>query len=175
MLRLAGQAPSLRLRLSSNVRPRSPRGIQHDLTSLCSCVRIHVAPSRWLHRYEDRSLNHRPARTSPAVGTCLCGDYAGRDPKALSSLIAEDAVFINGGQPLRGRAAIVQFWERFFTGPSAPFSWEPSIVEVASGGTRTRKGCDSGVWGKHPLTTTWQRQAHDGWLVIFDNGYRVCQ
>jgi len=103
---------------------------------------------------------------------------AARDLKAFSSFIAEDAVFINGGQPLRGRAAIVQFWERFFAGPSAPFSWEPSIVEVASGGTL---GYTDG-----PVTlasgastsrfyTTWQRQAHDGWLVIFDNGYRVCQ
>ena len=103
---------------------------------------------------------------------------AARDLKAFSSFIAEDAVFINGGQPLRGRAAIVQFWERFFSGSSAPFSWEPSIVEVASGGTL---GYTEG-----PVTlasgastsrfyTTWQRQAQGNWLVIFDNGYRVCQ
>ena len=108
----------------------------------------------------------------------FAASMAARDLKAFSSFIADDAVFINGGQPLRGRAAIVQFWERYFAGPNAPFSWEPSIVEVASGGTL---GYTEG-----PVTlasgssisrfyTTWQRQAHGSWLVIFDNGYRVCQ
>ncbi len=102
---------------------------------------------------------------------------AARDLKAFSSFIADDAVFINGGQPLRGRAAIVQHWQRFFADARAPFSWEPSIVEVASGGTL---GYTEG-----PVTlasgastsrfyTTWQRQAPGRWLVIFDNGYRVC-
>ena len=102
---------------------------------------------------------------------------AHRSLQGFASFIAEDAVFINGGQPLRGRSAIVQYWERFFTGPTAPFSWEPAIVEVAAGGTL---GYTEG-----PVTlasgtsnsrfyTTWQRQAQGGWLVIFDNGYRVC-
>lgn len=113
-----------------------------------------------------------------AAETAFAETMARRDHAAFGSHLHPEAVFINGGQPLRGRAAIVQFWERFFTGPSAPFSWEPSIVEVASGGTL---GYTEG-----PVTlasgastsrfyTTWQRQAHDGWLVIFDNGYRVCQ
>lgn len=126
-------------------------------------------------------------RTSPAAADLVeqvrqselafAATMAARDVKAFGSHIAEDAVFINGAQPLRGKAAILSFWERFFSGPSAPFSWRPEIVEVAAGGTL---GCTEG-----PVTsasgastmrfhTTWQRQPHGGWLVVFDNGYRVC-
>lgn len=103
---------------------------------------------------------------------------AARDLKAFASFIAEDAVFINGGQPLRGKAAIVQYWERFFSGPSAPFSWNPDIVEVAAGGslgyTEGPVTASSGTSASR-FFTTWQRQAQGGWLVVFDNGYRVCR
>jgi uncharacterized protein (TIGR02246 family) len=103
---------------------------------------------------------------------------ANRNLHAFASFIADDAVFINGGQPLRGRDAIVQHWERFFTGPSAPFSWEPAIVEVAAGGTLGyTEGPVTLASGSSTTRfyTTWQRQALGGWLVIFDNGYRVCK
>jgi hypothetical protein len=72
----------------------------------------------------------------------------------------------------------VQHWERFFTGPSAPFSWEPAIVEVAAGGTLGyTEGPVTLASGSSTTRfyTTWQRQALGGWLVIFDNGYRVCK
>lgn len=102
---------------------------------------------------------------------------AARDLKAFAGFIAEDAVFINGGQPLRGRSAIVQHWERFFSGPVAPFSWAPEIVEVAAGGTLAyTEGPVTAASGGSAsrFYTTWQRQAQGGWLVVFDNGYRVC-
>ena len=103
---------------------------------------------------------------------------AARDLQAFASFIAEDAVFINGGQPLRGRAAIVQHWERFFSGTAAPFSWAPEIAEIGAGGllgyTEGPVTAASGVSASR-FYTTWQRQAQGGWLVVFDNGYRVCQ
>jgi ketosteroid isomerase-like protein len=102
---------------------------------------------------------------------------AARDPKAFAGFIAEDAVFINGGQPLRGRAAIVQHWQRFFEGPTAPFSWAPEIVEIGAGGllgyTEGPVTSASGVSASR-FYTTWQRQAQGNWLVVFDNGYPVC-
>lgn len=52
-----------------------------------------------------------------------------RDLRAFAGFIAEDAVFINGGQPLRGKAAIVQYWERFFSGAAAPALWKPDVRE----------------------------------------------
>ena len=100
-----------------------------------------------------------------------------RDLKAFASFIAEDAVFINGGQPLRGRAAIVQYWERFFSASTPPFSWKPDTVEIAAAGTlgytEGPVTASSGA-SESRFYTTWQRQARGDWLVIFDNGYRVC-
>jgi uncharacterized protein (TIGR02246 family) len=102
---------------------------------------------------------------------------AARDLNAFAGFIAEDAVFINAGQPLRGKGAIVQYWERFFSGPAAPFSWRPDIVEIAAAGTlgytEGPVTASSGV-SELRFYTTWQRQAR-GWLVIFDNGYKVCK
>jgi hypothetical protein len=61
---------------------------------------------------------------------------------------------------------------------TAPFSWKPDIVEIAAAGTlgytEGPATTSSGI-SETRLYTTWQRQAHGGWLVIFDNGYRVCR
>ena len=103
---------------------------------------------------------------------------ARRDQAAFASFLSEDAVFINGGSPLRGRTAITEFWQKFFVSPEAPFSWRPEIVEIASSGTL---GYTEGpvlspsgaVFAK--FFTTWQRFPGGRWLVAFDNGYSVCK
>jgi len=102
---------------------------------------------------------------------------ARRDLDAFGSHLADDAVFINGGKPLRGKPAVVAFWKRFFSEPTAPFSWKPEIVEVASNGslgyTEGPVASPTGVVS-HRFFTTWQRSG-DRWLVIFDNGYSLCK
>jgi ketosteroid isomerase-like protein len=103
---------------------------------------------------------------------------ARRDQAAFARFLSEDAVFINGGDPLRGRAAITDFWKKFFVPTDAPFSWRPELVEVASSGTL---GYTEGpvlsptgaVFAK--FFTTWQRSSGGQWLVVFDNGYSVCK
>ena len=103
---------------------------------------------------------------------------ARRDQTAFASFLSEDAVFINGGKPLRGRVAITEFWQKFFVPPEAPFSWRPELVEVASSGTL---GYTEGpvlspagaVFAK--FFTTWQRTPGGRWFVVFDNGYSVCK
>ena len=102
---------------------------------------------------------------------------ARRDAAAFSEFIAEDAVFINGGNPLRGKAAIVEYWSRFFAPQAAPFAWRPELVEVASSGTL---GYTEGpvlsptgvIFAK--FFTTWQLSPSGRWLVVFDNGYSAC-
>lgn len=101
---------------------------------------------------------------------------AARDLAAFGAHVAEDAVFINGGSALRGKAAVLAHWRRFFEGPTAPFAWEPALVEISGQG---RLGYTEG-----PVTaggqviarfyTTWQHQPDGRWRVIFDNGYSVC-
>lgn len=98
---------------------------------------------------------------------------ANRDLAAFGSFIAEDAVFINGDRPLRGRQAVVEAWAPLFQGAEAPFSWVPDRVEIAAGNSL---GYTSG-----PVTsssgrqtgwfhTVWQRQRDGSWRVVFDSG-----
>ena len=101
---------------------------------------------------------------------------ARRDFAAFATFVAEDAVFVNGGRPLRGRAAVLDDWRRLFVSPQAPFSWRPDVVEVAGSGDL---GCTEG-----PVTnaagvvfarfySTWRRGSGGRWQVVFDNGYAV--
>lgn len=102
---------------------------------------------------------------------------ARRDLAAFGSFVAEDSVFINGGSPLRGKAAIVQHWSRYFKEPQPPFSWEPQLVEVASnaGLGYTEGPVTSNAVVIARFFSTWQRQADGRWLVVFDNGYSECK
>ena len=113
-----------------------------------------------------------------AAEIAFADTMARRDAAAFASYVAEDAVFINGGKPLRGRAAVVAFWSRFFSGPSAPFSWAPEIVEVAADGTLGYSegpvASSAGVVSSR-YYSTWRRDADGRWRVVFDNGYRVCE
>lgn len=112
-----------------------------------------------------------------AAETAFAQTMAQRDFNAFSALIAEDAVFINGGQPLRGKVAIGGFWKRFFEKPAAPFAWTPEIVEVnASGDLGYTEGPVSSPDGKTfaKFYSVWRRSADGRWLVVFDNGTNVC-
>jgi hypothetical protein len=78
---------------------------------------------------------------------------------------------------LRGRAAIVEGWRPFFDGPTAPFSWEPDIVEVldseslalTSGPVLDREGKLIGRFN-----SIWRREPDGQWRVLFDRGAPVC-
>jgi ketosteroid isomerase-like protein len=103
---------------------------------------------------------------------------ARRDAAAFAGYVADDAVFINGGSPLRGKPAVIEFWSRFFLGPAAPFSWQPEIIEVSGDGVL---GYSEGpvtsaagvVFARY--VSTWRREADGRWRVVFDNGYDVCK
>ena len=113
-----------------------------------------------------------------AAETAFAKTMADRDFAAFSALIADDAVFINGGQPLRGKVAIAAFWKRFFDTPAAPFSWKPEIAEVAvRGDLGYTEGPVAAPDGKvfARFWSTWRRDAVTRqWRVVFDNGQRVC-
>ena len=100
-----------------------------------------------------------------------------RDLTGFAGFVADDAVFVNGGAPLRGKVAVVEFWRRFFQSPEPPFNWKPEIVEVgAQGALGYTEGPVSQPSGTvfARFYTTWQR-VDDRWQVVFDNGYTVCK
>ena len=103
---------------------------------------------------------------------------ADRDHVAFMRFIADDAVFLNGGKPLRGKAAIGEYWKRFYAGPLAPFSWKPDLVEVSAVGVLAQSvGPVTSANGKiiARFYSTWRLEPDGNWRVVFDDGYDVCE
>jgi ketosteroid isomerase-like protein len=102
---------------------------------------------------------------------------ADRDYAAFSRFISEEAVFISGGKPVRGKAAITADWKKFYTSPRAPFSWKPDLVEVLPSGTLAYStGPVSNPDGKifARFNSIWRLEAPGVWRVVFDSGSEVC-
>jgi uncharacterized protein (TIGR02246 family) len=103
---------------------------------------------------------------------------ADRDHKAFLSFVAEDAVFLSRGHPLRGREAVGEAWKPLYTDPSPPFSWKPEQVEVNGAGTLALStGPVSTPAGRviSHYYSTWRRDPDGRWRVVFDNGYDACE
>jgi ketosteroid isomerase-like protein len=101
---------------------------------------------------------------------------AERDFRAFAAPIADEAVFLNGGQPLRGKAAILGHWRRFFDAPAAPFSWAPELVEVLADGRLGMtegpvRAPDGRVIAR--FYSVWRREPGGPWRLVFDNGYSL--
>ncbi len=108
-----------------------------------------------------------------ATETAFAKSMADRDLTAFSSFVAEDAVFFGGGQPLRGREAIVAGWARFFEDKAAPFAWAPQDVFVlATGELGLSSGPVYGADGKQVsfFISTWRREPDGRWLIVLDRG-----
>jgi ketosteroid isomerase-like protein len=110
--------------------------------------------------------------------TAFAKTMADRDFIAFKRFIADDAVFLNGGKPLRGKTAIAAYWARLCQEPVAPFSWRPEFVEVLDSG---RLGQTVGpVMDKDGTViarfySTWRREPSGGWRIVLDNGYDICK
>lgn len=102
---------------------------------------------------------------------------ADRNLESFSGFVAADAVFLNGGKPLRGRDAVVEHWKRFYVAPAAPFSWKPELVEVLASGTLAQsQGPVMDPAGKvvARFHSVWRLDAPGVWHIVFDDGYDVC-
>ncbi|HVE88594.1 MAG TPA: nuclear transport factor 2 family protein [Burkholderiaceae bacterium] len=112
-----------------------------------------------------------------AAEVAFAKTMADRDHAAFSSFISEEAVFINGGKPVRGKAAVAADWKKFYDAPRAPFSWKPDLVEVLPSGTLAYSmgpvtNPDGVVFAR--FHSTWRLEAPGVWRVVFDNGTDVC-
>jgi ketosteroid isomerase-like protein len=99
---------------------------------------------------------------------------AERNHAAFTSFLADDAVFLNGGRgELRGRAAVAEYWKRYYSAPQAPFSWKPDRVSVLDDGTLAYStgpvaDADGRVFAR--FYSTWRRQGTGVWRIVFDDG-----
>lgn len=103
----------------------------------------------------------------------LARSMAERDFAAFTAHLSEHAVFINGPQPMRGKAAVAAGWKAFFDGAQAPFSWDPDQVEVIADGELAHStGLVRDPGGK-PIgrfNSVWRQKAPGIWRVVFDKG-----
>lgn len=98
---------------------------------------------------------------------------ADRDHAAFARFLADDTVFFTGPVPLRGKAAVVAGWKRFYESPAAPFSWRPEKVEVLDAGTLAMStGPVLDPTGKPvaSFTSVWRLEAPGTWRIVFDKG-----
>jgi ketosteroid isomerase-like protein len=103
---------------------------------------------------------------------------ADRDHSAFLSFVSDEAIFLNGGRPLRGRAAIGEHWKKYFVDASPPFSWRPDLVEVVESGVLAQStGPVAAPNGKvvARFYSTWRLEADWQWRVVFDDGYDLCE
>lgn len=122
--------------------------------------------------------NAELVRQATAAETAFAQSMADRDLEAFASFIADDAIFSPGPNALRGKAAVLAAWSKYFEGEQAPFSWRPETVVVsAAGQLAATKGPVFDPSGK-PIAefrSTWRREADGRWKVVFDDGTCLCE
>ena len=102
---------------------------------------------------------------------------ADRDFKSFASFIADDAIFMNEKEALRGKASILAAWKKFYSNTTPPFSWQPDFVEVlADASLGHTEGPVTDAKGNTSIrfASTWRRDAQGQWKIVFDHGYPIC-
>ena len=101
-----------------------------------------------------------------------------RDHAAFTDFLAEETVFFSGETALVGRNRVATAWKPFFDDETAPFTWEPRVVEVLKSGTlalssgpvRDPSGKVIGMFN-----SIWRLEADGRWRIVFDKGGEVCE
>ena len=112
-----------------------------------------------------------------AAEAAFAQTMARRDFATFQTFVADDAVFISDGTPLRGKAQVSAHWQQYFEGAQPPFSWQPEVIEMLDSGalaysTGPVYAPDGRVVAR--FASTWRRAADGRWRVILDNGFAVC-
>ncbi len=110
------------------------------------------------------------------VERAFARSMADRSFEDFSSFVSEEAIFFSGPTPLRGKAQVIDWWKRYFTTESAPFSWEPDEVEVLASGTLALssgpvRDPDGKIFARY--LSIWRLEAPGTWRIIFDKGSPV--
>lgn len=98
---------------------------------------------------------------------------AERDFAAFGRHLSEHAVFWSGSKVLRGKAAVLDGWKRFYDGAQAPFSWQPDEVVVLGDGSLAQStGPVRDAAGKliARFRSVWRRETDGRWLIVLDRG-----
>ena len=112
-----------------------------------------------------------------SVERAFAKTMADRDHQAFARFVSPEAVFFSGPTPLHGRQQVIDWWERYYRSPQAPFSWEPAEVEVLASGTLALssgpvRDPDGKLIGR--FTSIWRLEAPGEWRIVFDKGAPAC-
>jgi ketosteroid isomerase-like protein len=110
-----------------------------------------------------------------AAESSFAASMAKRNFEAFGSHVSPEAIFFGDTTVMRGKAAVLRSWRRFFDKPDPPFSWKPDVIEVlpsgmlalSSGPIFDPKGQQVGSF-----SSIWRRERDGRWLIIFDKGCR---
>lgn len=108
-----------------------------------------------------------------AAERAFADTMARRDFAAFGRFVDAEAVFFGNTTVMRGRQAVLDGWQRYFTDRKAPFSWEPDTAEVLDSGTLAlTAGPVRDETGQliARFDSIWRRNADGQWQVIFDKG-----
>ncbi|MDR7121329.1 nuclear transport factor 2 family protein [Rheinheimera soli] len=111
-----------------------------------------------------------------AAERAFAKSMADRDLKAFEQHLSDEAIFF-GEAVLKGKTAVVEGWKAFYQGKDAPFSWEPTQVEVLEDGTLAlSSGPVKDPSGKVIATfsSVWRQEQPGVWKVVFDKGCALC-
>jgi len=105
----------------------------------------------------------------------FAASMAERNFEAFGSHVSPEAIFFGDTTVMRGKAAVLRSWRRFFEKPDPPFSWKPDVIEVlpsgmlalSSGPVFDPRGQQVGTF-----SSIWRRERDGRWLIIFDKGCR---
>jgi uncharacterized protein (TIGR02246 family) len=105
---------------------------------------------------------------------------ADRDRARFLSLIAPDATFAGGGDPVTGREAIGRAWAPYFETSGPRLTWTPEKAEVIGAGdlgytigsyvrrATSKDGTVRTTRGQY--LTIWRKQDSGAWLAVYDTG-----
>jgi ketosteroid isomerase-like protein len=137
---------------------------------LCACIAGYCGDARG---QSAASIREQVIATERAFAQTM----ADRDEAAFSRFVSAEAVFFSGDTPQRGKARIVAAWSKYFATPQAPFSWQPTQVEVLESATLAlSSGPVKDPTGKliGTFTSIWRLEAGHTWRIVFDKGNEVC-
>jgi ketosteroid isomerase-like protein len=138
--------------------------------ALCACMAGYCVD---LRAQSGASVQEQVIATERAFAKSM----ADRDQPGFSRFVSAEAIFFSGAAPLHGRSQVVAAWSKYFKTPQAPFSWEPSTVEVLESGTLALSSGPVKDPSGHLIgtfTSIWRLEADHTWRIIFDKGNEVC-
>ncbi|WP_374673124.1 DUF4440 domain-containing protein [Ideonella sp.] len=137
-----------------------------------------ATPGSWAQATAAPTPSDRLRDTVMATERAFAKTMADRDLEAFQAFLSEETVFQGAQGPLRGPAAVVSAWQRFFDGPQAPFSWEPDQVLVMSDGhLALSAGPVRDPAGKlvGRFNSVWRQEAPGVWRIVLDMGNPACE